>query len=416
MTQLHIINLLYVRQASKKIRLACKERNHPMYYGTFCNTPIGRLAIICTETALHAIDCLDDLPCQNEKIPIVAEVERQLNEYFSGVRRKLDVPIDETLGTTFQRKVWQAVMNIPYGQTRSYGEVASMIGKPKAARAVGSAMACTPIPIAVPCHRVVSSKGISGYGGNLQAKEYMIAMEKNYCRQEEGKVYVLFDLDGTLTDPKEGITKCVQYALADFGIIEPDLDALTCFIGPPLLQSFREYYGFDEEEAKRAVAKYRERFSTVGLFENSVFEGVHEMLNKLREKGKVICLATSKPEVYAKKIIEKYGINKYFDIVVGSELDGRRTNKAEVIEEVLHQLAVKAEYDAATVYAKPTADIREKAIMVGDRHHDIDGAKTCRMESIGVRFGYAEPGELEEAGATYIADTVEDLTKLLLQI
>ena len=387
-----------------------------MYYGTFCNTPIGRLAIICTETALHAIDQMDELPCCNEKIPIVEEVERQIIEYFSGVRRKLDVPIDASLGTAFQREVWQAVMRIPYGQTRSYGEVAAMIGRPKAARAVGRAMACTPVPIVVPCHRVVASKGFGGYGGNLQVKEYMIAMEKDLCRREMGKVYVLFDLDGTLTDPKEGITKCVQYALADFGIIEPDLEALTCFIGPPLLQSFREYYGFDEKEAERAVAKYRERFSTIGLFENSVFDGVHEMLEKLREQGKVICLATSKPEVYAKKIIEKYGIYKYFDIIVGSKLDGRRTNKAEVIEEVLRQAAVKTENDAAAVHANPVDDIREKAIMVGDRHHDIDGAKACRMESVGVRFGYAEEDELEKAGATYVVDTVKELSELLQKL
>ncbi len=388
-----------------------------MYYGTLVSTPIGRLSIICTETSLHAIDLMDNLPCREEKIPIVAEVERQINEYFSGVRRKLDVPIDEKLGTPFQRRVWQAVMQIPYGQTRSYGEVAAMIGRPKAARAVGSAMACTPIPIVVPCHRVVSARGIGGYGGNLDVKEYMIAMEKNVCRQAEGKVYVLFDLDGTLTDPKEGITKCVQYALADFSIIEPDLDALTCFIGPPLLQSFREYYGFDEAEATRAVAKYRERFSTIGLFENSVFEGVHEMLSRLKAEGKAICLATSKPTVYAKKIIEKYGVDKYFDIVVGSELDGRRTNKAEVIEEVLRQ-AAEQEWGGIgqNVYAKQIETIREKAIMVGDRHHDIDGAKACRMESIGVRFGYAEAGELEKAGATYIVDTVEALEKLLLQL
>ena len=114
-------------------------------------------------------------------------------------------------------------------------------------------------------------------------------MEKDVCQKEE-KIYILFDLDGTLTDPKEGITKCVQYALADFGIIEPDLDNLTCFIGPPLLQSFVKYYELTEEEAERAVAKYRERFSTIGIFENRVFEGVPEMLEKLRENGKVICL------------------------------------------------------------------------------------------------------------------------------
>lgn len=379
-----------------------------MQYGAFCETPIGRLAILCTETALLCIDRMDALPCSEAKVPILEQVEKQIHEYFSGVRRKFDVPIDESLGTPFQRKVWQAVMQIPYGQTRSYGEVAAMIGKPRAARAVGSAMACTPIPIVVPCHRVVSARGLGGYGENLDAKEYLIAMEKNVCRQKAGKVYVLLDLDGTLTDPKEGITKCVQYALADFGIREPDLDALTCFIGPPLMQSFREYYGFDETEARHAVAKYRERFSTVGLFENRVFDGVHEMLSKLKAAGKVICLATSKPEVYANKILQRFGVDQFFDIVVGSELDGRRTNKAEVIEEVLRRAAEKDHMKKEMV--------REKAVMVGDRHHDIDGAAACRMESIGVRFGYAEPGELESAGATYIVSQVDELSQLLLQL
>ena len=240
-------------------------------------------------------------------------------------------------------------------------------------------------------------------------------MEKDVCQKEE-KIYILFDLDGTLTDPKEGITKCVQYALADFGIIEPDLDNLTCFIGPPLLQSFVKYYELTEAEAERAVAKYRERFSTIGIFENKVFEDVHEMLEKLRENGKVICLATSKPEIYAKKIIEKYGVYKYFDIIVGSELDGRRTNKAEVIAEVLRQAARKAENGEESVNAQSIQDICQKAIMVGDRHHDIDGAKACNMESIGVRFGYAEPDELEAAGATYIVDTIKELETLIMQL
>lgn len=240
-------------------------------------------------------------------------------------------------------------------------------------------------------------------------------MEKMNKEEWRKKVYVLFDLDGTLTDPKEGITKCVQYALADFGIIEPDLDALTSFIGPPLLESFRKYYGLSEEEAKRAVAKYRERFSAIGLFENSVFDGVHEMLAKLREQGKVVCLATSKPAVYATKIIKKYDVYKYFDIIVGSELDGSRTDKAEVIEEVLHQ-ASKSVSEASTMYVNRIEEIRKRAIMVGDRHHDIDGAKKCKMESIGVRFGYAKAGELEEAGATYIVNSIKELSDLLQKI
>ena len=241
----------------------------------------------------------------------------------------------------------------------------------------------------------------------MQRKEYKNVMEKEY---------ILFDLDGTLTDPKEGITKCVQYALADFGIIEPDLDALTCFIGPPLQQSFSEYYGLSEEDAKRAVAKYRERFSTIGLFENRLFDGIHEMLEEIKKAGKKICLATSKPSVYATKIIEKYGVHKYFDIIVGSELDGRRTNKAEVIEEVLRQLSIETSCDSVAKEQTDFGKICEKAIMIGDRHHDIDGAKVHQMDSIGVRFGYAEPNELEQAGATYIVDTVEELANLLKQL
>ena len=243
---------------------------------------------------------------------------------------------------------------------------------------------------------------------DVHRKGEEIVLEKNLCQ----KKYILFDLDGTLTDPKEGITKCVQYALKSFGIIEPDLDALTCFIGPPLLQSFVKYYGLSEEESKQAVAKFRERFGTVGIYENRLLDGIHEMLVKLREQGKVICLATSKPHVYANPILEKYGVHTYFDIVVGSERDGRRTNKDEVIAEVVRQVVGKE----GQTHEISTGDVIKRAIMVGDRHHDMDGANACGMESIGVRFGYAEPNELEDAGATYIVETVEELTQLLLEL
>lgn len=120
---------------------------------------------------------------------------------------------------------------------------------------------------------------------------------------------ILFDLDGTLTDPKEGITKCVQYALSHFGVEEADLEQLTKFIGPPLQYSFMTYYGFDEEKAQKAIEKYRERFSTVGIFENGVYEGIKDMLNELKKIGKVLAVATSKPQVYAEKILEKYDLN-----------------------------------------------------------------------------------------------------------
>jgi len=209
---------------------------------------------------------------------------------------------------------------------------------------------------------------------------------------------VLFDLDGTLTDPMEGITKSVQYALAHLGIDEPDLNQLKKFIGPPLKESFMKFYGFDSEKAEAAIRKYRERFSETGLFENGVYEGIYELLVALKCQNKILALATSKPKVFADRILLHYELMPFFDIVVGSELDGTRGKKEEVIEEVLHQLP---------------ENLKGQVVMVGDRKHDIIGAKINDLPSIGVRFGYAEPGELEEAGATYIVDTVTELQTLL---
>lgn len=210
--------------------------------------------------------------------------------------------------------------------------------------------------------------------------------------------YILFDLDGTLTDPKEGITKSVQYALAHFNIDEPNLDALEMFIGPPLEASFKAYYKFTEEQAKLAVEKYRERYREQGIFENKVYLGIHQMLKDLQSSDKKIALATSKPECFARQILKKYELLPYFDEVVGSELDGRRSDKAEVIEEALKRLEVTQ---------------REQVIMVGDRKYDVLGAKACQIASAGVTFGYAQPGELEEAAPNYILPTIEVLTKLL---
>lgn len=214
--------------------------------------------------------------------------------------------------------------------------------------------------------------------------------------------YILFDLDGTLTNPMEGITGCVQYALAKMERQVPTKQELLPFIGPPLIQSFMEFTHMSEEEAEQAVAYYRERFGTVGLFENDVYPGILAMLSRLKEAGLVLALATSKPEIYAKRIVDKYGITPYLDAIVGSELSGERVVKAEVIEEVFRRLGLEAEED------------RAEAVMVGDRRQDMIGAKACGIAGIGVRFGYAEPGELEEAGADFIADTVEDLKMHIL--
>lgn len=210
--------------------------------------------------------------------------------------------------------------------------------------------------------------------------------------------YIFFDLDGTLTDPKEGITKCVQYALEYFGIHE-NPDNLTNFIGPPLVDSFMEFYKFPKDKALEAVEKYRERFSKIGIFENRVYDGVEDMLQKLVDTGHILVLATSKPKVFADIVVKKYRIRPYLKMVSGSELDGTRNNKDEVIEYALKKIGCP----------------RERTIMVGDRRQDIIGAKKCGIASCGVRFGYAEPGELEAAGADFIVDDMGGLLNLLMR-
>lgn len=211
---------------------------------------------------------------------------------------------------------------------------------------------------------------------------------------------LLFDLDGTLTDPGEGITRCVQYALRSFAI-EEDPSALYSFIGPPLLETFMERYGFSREQAETAVAKYRERYAPIGIFENYVYDGILPLLQALHNAGRQICLATSKPTPFAQQILDKYGLSPYFDLVVGSDMGEVRTRKDEVIAEVLRQLHL-------------TPGEVGKTVMIGDRRYDIEGARRFGLDSIGVRYGYAEPGELEAAGAVYIVDTVAQLSSLLL--
>lgn len=210
--------------------------------------------------------------------------------------------------------------------------------------------------------------------------------------------YIFFDLDGTLTDSQEGILNCVEYALQSFGIHETDRSKLRRFMGPPLVQSFAEFYGFPPEKARAATDKYRERFATVGLFENKPFDGVYDMLQTLTDSAHVMAIATSKPLVYTNRILAKYRLRPYFKFVSGAELDGTRDNKNEVIEYAIEKLGCP----------------RDRIIMVGDRKHDIIGAKKCGIASCGVRWGYAEPGELEAAGADYIAENMDDLLRMLL--
>lgn len=218
--------------------------------------------------------------------------------------------------------------------------------------------------------------------------------------------YILFDLDGTLTDPKIGITSSVQYALRALGIEEPSLDKLEPFIGPPLADSLREFYGLDEEQTAAAVEKYRERFKDQGIYENEIYPGIAEMLAALKAGGKTLAIASSKPTPFVERILDYFEIRTYFDHIAGSNLDGTHSRKEEVVEEALRRM----------LPATMTPDEKRTAVvMVGDRRFDIEGAKEHGITSVGVSFGYAPDGELEQAGADHIVDTVEALEKLLMR-
>lgn len=209
---------------------------------------------------------------------------------------------------------------------------------------------------------------------------------------------ILFDLDGTLTDPKPGITKSVQYALAKLGIDEPNLENLVPFIGPPLLKAFKEFYHLDDERATLALQYYRDRFATVGLYENAVFPGIKSMLAQLKKQGKVLIVATSKPTVFSIKIIEHFGLQDYFQAVIGSNLDGTRVEKGDVIEFALSELG--------------QVDL-SKIIMVGDRKHDVIGAKNNGIDVVAITYGYGSLTELNEADPNYICNTVQELHDFL---
>ncbi|WP_069998921.1 HAD family hydrolase [Cellulosilyticum sp. I15G10I2] len=211
--------------------------------------------------------------------------------------------------------------------------------------------------------------------------------------------YILFDLDGTLTDPKLGITKSVQYALRHFSIDVTNLDSLTPFIGPPLKDSFMDYYHFDEQNALEAIEKYREYFKETGIFENNLYSGMSSLLHKLVESGKTLLVATSKPTVFAERILEHFNISQYFVFISGSELDGTRSNKNEVIKYALEQNNI--------------SDLNN-VVMVGDRRYDVLGAKEVGIDSIGVLYGYGDYEELTSAGATYLASNIKELTEILL--
>ncbi len=209
---------------------------------------------------------------------------------------------------------------------------------------------------------------------------------------------ILFDLDGTLTDPGEGITNSVAYALKKYDIEVADRRGLYKFIGPPLKDSFMKYYGFSEAQAEQAIAYYREYFKDKGIYENEVYEGVEHMLRQLHANGKKIILATSKPEEFAVRILEHFELKKYFTVVAGASMDSSRSKKGDVIA---YAISLCDDFD------------KEKAVMIGDREHDIIGAKENDLKSIGVLYGYGDENELRTAGADYIASTPDDILKLI---
>ena len=209
---------------------------------------------------------------------------------------------------------------------------------------------------------------------------------------------LLFDLDGTLTDPKEGITTCVQVALERCGVTVVDRDALCPFIGPPLKEAFMRFYGFDSEKADEAVKAYRERFAAVGKFENKVYDGMEGFLQNLCSRGKKLMVATSKPEIFAKEILDHFGLSRYFSFIGGALLDDSRVLKEDVISYVLQENGVSP----------------QEAVMIGDREHDVIGAHKNGIPCIGVLYGYGSREELLHAEAEAVAKSLKELQNFLI--
>lgn len=208
---------------------------------------------------------------------------------------------------------------------------------------------------------------------------------------------IFFDLDGTLTESGEGITKSVQYALEKLGKPEEDLDKLRVFIGPPLMEQFMKYADVDETEARRAVEYYRERYAVKGIFENRPYDGVENLLRELKGRGYILAVASSKPEYYVTKILDYFNLSSYFEVVVGSEMNGARTSKTEVIEEALKRLNM--------------SDRRKEVLMVGDKEHDVLGTRAAGLACVAVGYGYGTKEELTAAQPLKIVASIEELLR-----
>ena len=217
------------------------------------------------------------------------------------------------------------------------------------------------------------------------------------------KKYILFDLDGTLTDPKEGITKAVQYSLAHYGIEETDLDMLCPFIGPPLRDSYINFYGFSQEKATEAISVYREYFCREGWAQNKVYPGIPELLGALKNAGKKLYVATSKPEVFAMRILKHFNLDGYFEHVAGADLEETRVKKADVMRYLLERAGLGTDRESIA-----------RMVMVGDREHDVLGAAELGIDCVGVLHGYGSREELEQSGACAVVRDARELEALLL--
>lgn len=214
--------------------------------------------------------------------------------------------------------------------------------------------------------------------------------------------YILFDLDGTISDSQEGICKSVQHALSKYGIEVNDIKTLTPFIGPPLRDSFKSFYNIPDEKLEECIAFYRERYSTIGLFENVMYDGIPELLKDLKENGKKLAIASSKPQLFVEKILDYFGILKYFDVITGSTFDGSLEKKTDIITMCFQKLFGNDDCNKA------------ECVMIGDRKFDMEAANELSIPNIGVTYGFGDREELENSKALYIVDTVKELYDILM--
>ena len=210
--------------------------------------------------------------------------------------------------------------------------------------------------------------------------------------------HIIFDLDGTLTDSKPGIVHSIQYSLSRVGIDEQDEKKLESFVGPPLMSTYRDTYGLTEEKRRQAYEAFQEVFTTKGMFDNRPYEGIPELLARLKASGKKLYIGPSKPEVHAITILKHFGLYQYFDVIKGAKLGDENESKADTIAKVLREIP-QEEWN--------------KTVMVGDRKYDIEGGRANGLATVAVSYGYADEKEIREVQPSYIAESVDDLKNLL---